>query len=106
VTPDVVAVVLIAGVGTFLIRASFLAFAHRMAAVPDRVRTVLRMIPPAALAALTAPALLRPDGQWELLGPTAIAGLSAAVVAFRFRSIVASLVVGFAVLIILQSVLS
>lgn len=104
-TPSAAAVVVIAGVGTFLIRASFLAFADRMAAVPDNVRTVLRMIPAAALAALTAPALLRPDGQWDLLGPTAIAGLAAAVVAFRFRSILASLVVGFAILIGLQQLL-
>ena len=101
-TPDAVAVVIVAGLGTLLIRASFLAFAHRMSTVPDQVRTVLRMIPAAALAALTAPALLRPDGQWDLLGPTAIAGLAAAVVAFRFRSIVASLVVGFATLMTLQ----
>lgn len=98
-TPDAVIVVACAGVGTLLIRLSFLAFAGRMAVVPDRVRTVLRMIPAAALAALTAPALLRPDGAWDPLGPTAIAGLAAAVVAFRFRSIVASLVVGFALLI-------
>lgn len=104
-TPAAVATVVIAGLGTFLIRASFLAFAHRMSAVPDTVRTVLRMIPAAALAALTAPALLRPDGQWELLGPTAIAGLAAAIVAFRFRSIVVSLTVGFATLIALQQLL-
>jgi branched-subunit amino acid transport protein len=105
-TPDAVAVVAVAGLGTLLIRASFLAFAHRMTAVPARVRTVLRMIPPAALAALAVPTLVRPDGQWELLGPTAIAGLSAAVVAFRSRSIVASLVVGFAVLVVLRAVLA
>lgn len=101
-TPAAVIVVVVAGVGTLLIRTSFLAFADRMAAVPDRVRTVLRMIPAAALAALTAPALLRPDGQWDLVGPTALAGLAAAVVAFRVRSVVASLVVGFAVLVGLQ----
>jgi branched-subunit amino acid transport protein len=105
-TPAAVAVVALAGIGTLLIRASFLAFAHRMTAVPDQVRTMLRMIPAAALAALTAPALLRPDGQWELLGATALAGLAAAVVAFRFRSVVASLVVGFASLMVLQSVLA
>ena len=57
------------------------------------------MIPAAALAALTAPALLRPDGAWEPLGPTAIAGVAAAIVAFRFRSVLATLGVGFAVLL-------
>ena len=104
-TPAAAAVVVAAGLGTLLIRASFLAFAHRMAAVPDRVRTVLRMIPASALAALTAPALLRPGGQWDLLGPTAIAGLVAAVVAFRFRSVLASLGSGFAALVGLQQLL-
>lgn len=103
-TPAAVAVVVLAGVGTLLIRASFLAFADRMVDVDERVRTVLRMIPAAALAALTAPALLRPDGDWAPLGPTAIAGLAAAVVAFRFRSILASLGVGFAVLVALRLV--
>lgn len=101
-TPAAVAVIVVAGFGTLLIRASFLVFADRMAAVPDHVRTVLRMIPPAALAALTAPALLRPDGPWDVLGPTAIAGFVAAAVAFRFRSILASLGVGFVTLVCLQ----
>lgn len=101
-TPAAVIVIVAAGVGTLAIRASFLAFADRMADVPEQARTVLRMIPAAALAALTAPALLRPDGAWEPLGPTAFAGLAAAVVAFRFRSVVASLAVGFTVLIGLQ----
>lgn len=101
-TPAAVLTIVVAGLGTLLIRASFLAFADRMTAVPDHVQTVLRMIPAAALAALTAPALLRPDQQWDVLGPTAIAGLVAAIVAFRFRSIVVSLSVGFATLIGLQ----
>lgn len=98
-TPAAVAVVIAGGLGTLLIRASFLVFAERMADVPEHVRTVLRMIPAAALAALTAPALLRPDGAWEPLGPTAFAGLAAAIVAFRFRSVIATLGVGFAVLL-------
>lgn len=104
-TPGAVAVVIVAGLGTLVIRASFLAFADRMAAVPERARTVLRMIPAAALAALTAPTLLRPDGQWEVLGPTAIAGLAAAVVAFTVRSVLASLAIGFGVLVGLQQVM-
>lgn len=105
-TPAAIVVVIVAGLGTLLIRASFLSFADRMTEVPDQVRTVLRMIPAAALAALTAPALLRPDGQWDLLGPTALAGTAAAVVAFRFRSVVGSLVAGFTVLVALQQLAS
>lgn len=104
-TPAAAATVVIAGLGTLLIRASFLAFADRMTAVPERVRIVLRLIPAAALAALTAPALVRPDQQWDVFGPTAIAGLVAAIVAFRFRSILVSVVVGFATLVGLQYLL-
>lgn len=104
-TPEVVAVVALGGLGTLLIRASFLALADRMSSVPDHIRTVLRMIPAAALAALAAPALLRPDGEWALVGPTAIAGLAAAAVAFRFRSVLGSLATGFATLVGLQHVL-
>ena len=55
--------ILLAGAGTFAMRASFLAAAHRLAAVPPRVQRLLRQIPPAALASLVVPALVRPDGQ-------------------------------------------
>jgi branched-subunit amino acid transport protein len=84
------------GLGTYAIRGSFLLVAHRVAEIPPRWRTPLRMIPPAVLAALTAPALLRPDGPFVPLGPRALAGFVAAVVAWWTRSILATILVGLA----------
>ena len=88
------AAILLAGAGTFLMRASFLLAAHKLADVPEGVRRVLRQIPPAALAALVLPAFLRPEGELDLWQPELGAGLLAALVCWRTRSIAATLGVG------------
>lgn len=80
-------VILIGGAATFGLRASFLLAAGRLETTPEWVRTVFRMIPPAALAALAAPAVLRPDGALTVLSPRPLAALLALVVAWRTRSI-------------------
>jgi branched-subunit amino acid transport protein len=90
------ATILLAGVGTYLMRASFLLAAHKLADVPESVRRVLRQIPPAALAALVVPAFLRPDGELDPWQPELGAGLLAALVCWRTRSIAATLGVGMA----------
>lgn len=82
------------GVITFSIRASLLAVAHRAGDLSPRVREGLRMIPAAVLAALVAPAVLRPDGPLLLWHPRPLAGLLAALVAWRTRSVVVTLLVG------------
>jgi branched-subunit amino acid transport protein len=94
--------VLFAGTGTFAMRASFLAFAHRMADVPPGVRRVLRQIPPAALAALVVPALLRPSGHVDVMQGRLWAGAVAAFVAWRTGNIAVTLVVGMGLLIIVH----
>lgn len=91
---EVVVAMVAIGVGTYSIRASFIFFADRLMVLPDDVRVLLRMVPAAAMAALTVPALLRPDGDWDLFGPRAIAGLIAGVVAYRTSSALATVVVG------------
>jgi branched-subunit amino acid transport protein len=93
----------LSGVGTFAMRLSFLAAAHRMVTLPDWVHRLLRQIPPAALAALVVPALVRADGTIDLFHPRLAAGLAAAVVAWRTRNIALTLVVGMAVLLILEA---
>lgn len=92
----------LAGVGTFAMRAGFLLGARRLADVPGPVRRVLRQIPPAALAAIVGPALLRPRGELDLWQPELAAGAVAALVIWRTRSSVLTLVVGMAVLIALR----
>ncbi len=95
-------VIVISGAGTYAMRASFLAAAHRLAEVPPWVTRVLRQIPPAALAAIILPALVRPEGQLDLLQPRLLAGLVAALVAWRTRNVGLTLVVGMAVLVGLE----
>lgn len=84
------------GVGTYAIRASFLLVAHRFTGLSETTRAVLRMIPAAALSALVAPALLRPDGAFDPLSPELLAGVVALVVAAWSRSILATIAVGLA----------
>lgn len=96
-------VVAVGGLGTFLLRFSFMAAAGRMRSLPPRVETGLKMIPPAALAALVAPALLRPDGPIAPLGPEAIAGAAALLIMWRTRNVLLTLGVGMAVVIALTS---
>jgi branched-subunit amino acid transport protein len=88
------AAILLAGAGTFLMRASFLLAARKLADLPEGVHRVLRQIPPAALAALVVPAFLRPEGDLDLWQPELAAGLLAAAVCWRTRSIAATLGVG------------
>jgi branched-subunit amino acid transport protein len=94
--------IVLAGVGTFAMRASFLLAARRMAAVPPGAQRVLRQIPPAALASLVLPALLRPEGHLDLWQPELAAGAVAALLAWRTRSTALTLVVGMALLFALQ----
>ena len=96
---------LLVGAGTVALRASVLVFAERLGEVPPRVREVLRMIPPAALAALVAPAVMRPEGAFELVSPESLAGLLALLVAWRTRSLLATIVVGLVAVVLLGLVL-
>ena len=98
-------VIAVVGLGTYLVRASFLSVADRVAQIPERWRTPLRLIPPAVLAALVAPAVLRPEGELVLLGPRVFAGLIALGVALWTRSILATIVVGLAAAVGLEVLL-
>lgn len=95
--------VVLLGAATYALRASFLSQAHRMVDLPLGVRDALAMVPPATLAALTLPAIVRPEGAWALTGPRAWAGVIAAVVAWRTRSALATVVVGLVAVALLQS---
>lgn len=88
------------GVGTFLIRASFLFLFDRLGGVPLRVQRLLRFVPSAVLAALVVPAVLAPEDAVTVLGnDRLVAAAVAAVVAWRTESILATIVVGLAVLV-------
>ena len=94
--------ILLAAVGTVSMRASFFVVAHRLVDVPRSVQRVLRQIPPAALAAIVVPDLLRPHDELDLWQPELAAGLVAALVMWRTRSSALTLVVGMALLVVLR----
>jgi len=91
------------GVGTYAMRASFLVFAHRLADVPPGIQRLLRQIPPAALASIVIPALLRPEGDLDLWQPRLVAGVVAALVAWRTRNIALTLLVGIGIVMAIDA---
>lgn len=93
-----------AGLGTFAMRASFLAFAHRLADVPPHVQRLLRQIPPAALASIVVPAILRPEGALDLVHARVLAGAVAALVAWRTRNIALTLAAGIGLVMLIEAV--
>jgi branched-subunit amino acid transport protein len=97
-------VIVVGGAATYAIRASFLAVADRFTGLSEDLREALRMVPAATLAALAIPALLRPVGPWAILGPRALAGVLAGLVAWRTRSVLATVVVGLLAVAVLEAV--
>jgi branched-subunit amino acid transport protein len=97
------ATILLAGAGTFAMRASFIAAADRIGHVPPWAHRVLRQIPPAALASLILPALVRPEGELDLTHPRFVAGIVAGVVAWRTNNVLATLAVGMGLVVLLQN---
>ncbi len=96
-------VIVAAGLGTFAMRASFIAFAHRLATVPPGVQRLLRQIPPAALASLVLPAIARPHGALDLTQPRFAAGVLATLVAWRTGSVALTLIAGMATVVLLEA---
>ena len=95
--------IVLAGIGTYAMRASFLAFAHRLVDVPPGIQRLLRQIPPAALASIVLPALLRPEGTVDVAQPRLLAGLVAAAVAWRTRNVALTLVVGMGIVMLVDA---
>ena len=91
----------IAGLLTYLTRLSWIALLGRWSA-PAWVSRALRFVPPAVLAAIILPELLLSDGQFSPLNPRLLAGLLAALVAWRSKNILWTILVGMAALLILQ----
>ena len=96
------ATVILAGAGTYAIRVSFMLVADRFDDLPPTVTRVLRMIPPAALAALTVPAVLRPDGELDVTNPRFAAAVLAGIAGYFSKSALVTLVVGFASLSVIE----
>jgi branched-subunit amino acid transport protein len=93
------------GLGTFTLRFLFIYLFGKIE-MPDWLSRALRFVPAAALAALVFPALTHPAGHLDLSMQNfrLLAGLGGAVVAWRTRNVLLTILVGMALLWILQSV--
>lgn len=92
-------IIIFLGIGTFAIRLSFLQLAGRLS-LPSETSRALRFVPAAVLSALILPAVLRaPDGlAISLDNPRLIAAISAALIAWWTKSVLATLAIGMLVL--------
>jgi branched-subunit amino acid transport protein len=75
------------------------------AVMPDAIRRALRYVPPAALSAIIFPALFMPDGGLDLSPGNVrlVAGLAAAVIAWRTRNAILAIAAGMGLLWVLQA---
>lgn len=96
----------VAGLVTFGIRLSFIALLGKVE-LPVLVIRALRFVPPAVLSAIILPEMLVRDGALDLRPGNVrlVAGVVAALVAWRTRSVVATIAVGMAVLWLAQALL-
>lgn len=99
-------VMFLAGLITYAIRLSFILLFGRME-VPERVQRALRFVPPAVLSAIIFPEVLMPGGSLDISpgNPRPLAGLLAALVAWRTKNVLLTLIVGMAALLLLNAVL-
>jgi len=100
-------VIVAMGVGTYVLRVSFIVLFGRFETVPPRVENALRFVPPAVLAALVVPGLVSLDGSFAVQFDPAqlLAGVLAGVVAWRTESMLATIGVGMGALWLLGLVL-
>ncbi len=95
------------GLITYGIRLSFILLWGRVS-MPQTVQRALRFVPSAVLSAIIFPAILRPDGAWNLspTNPRLLAGAVAVLIAWRTRSAMLTIVAGMATLWIVQALVS
>lgn len=93
------------GFGTFLLRFLFIYLFGKIE-MPDWLRRALRFVPAAALAALVFPALTHSTGHFDLSLQNfrLLAGIGGAIVAWHTRNVLLTILVGMALLWILQAV--
>ena len=96
-------IMIVGGLLTFGLRLSFIALLDRWQP-PDLLRRALRFVPAAVLAAIIFPELVIRDSHLYLSpgNPRLLAGLLAALVAWRTKNVLLTIAAGMAALLILQ----
>jgi branched-subunit amino acid transport protein len=91
-------------IATYSVRLSVIALLGDTA-LPDVVNRALRFVPPVALSAIIFPALLLPDGSLDISvgNERLLAGLAAALIAWRSRNTLLAIGAGMVLLWVLQS---
>lgn len=91
------------GLLTFATRLSFILLLDRWMP-PHFLQRALRFVPPAVLSAIIVPELLQNNGGLVLTGfnPRLLAGILAGLVAWRTRSVLLTVAVGMAALLLIQ----
>ncbi len=83
-----------AGLGTFLVRFSFIWFLGREKVHPTLQR-LLQFVPPAVLSALIMPSfVISPQGDFSFVNDRLWAGLIAALFAWKTKNVVLTIIVG------------
>jgi len=92
------------GLGTFLLRFIFIYLFGKIA-MPEWLQRALRFVPAAALAALVFPALTHPTGHLDLSlhNFRLLAGLGGALVAWKTRNVLLTIIVGMALLWMMEA---
>ena len=101
--------IMIAGMAlvTFLIRYPTMVLVGKIP-LPDRVFRALRYVPPAVLAAIIVPALFMPDGEsisFSLGNSYLVAGILAALIAWRSKNLLLTIVLGMAIFLGLRVII-
>ncbi|UTF55754.1 AzlD domain-containing protein [Natronosalvus rutilus] len=91
-------VILTAGVGTLVLRLSFILLFGRLDRIPPQVIGILRFVPAAVLAALIVPAIVvlsvEPSFGLSFEWPMLLAGAIAAIIAWRTENVLATIGIG------------
>ena len=96
-------IIILGGILTFAIRLSFILFWGRLN-IPDWLQRALRFVPPAVLTAIIFPELLIRNDVLDLslTNPRLVAGAVAILVGLKTRNMILTILVGMAVLWLLQ----
>lgn len=96
---------IVLAVATYALRASFIGLLSYYD-IPNQLKDHLNLVPPAVLSALAIPPLVFRDGAYHLspANPFFLAGLVAAIVAWRTESLIGTIASGFVAFFVVTSI--